>query len=876
MTSPNREFLRSPFENVFQILPQGHDKALKQAFYNTAATLFVVLASCAAVAVYYILEPFLRPLLWAVLCGTFLFPFKCTLTDVSRRWLRGLRESGTPLVVGLVLVPVRTVDGAAERLGSFWWSHLKAIVVGTVIIPTLYLVFFIWPVQSSIFDLLASSFFFVYEAHVQFSALWVWSLVLCYVIVLVVFWSPSRTTALKLLSLPVWLALLCHLASSVGLLRIPLVFLGLALVASGFVSEMNDLKNHLKNMFQQQRTDETTDLPTGEDVPAADADVDKTPQRSTGPAADFQTPLNTKSNEESAVESDVKSCEQESETIVQNPPSSLKRNHPPPSNLRPRGKPPKRSDRRSISDYFFIVLLWSLFLVHLWIYKFVFLLLPLLLLCYCVKRLGEYIGLWKATQEYTKRQIVVLREKFVHDPRLEILVPKPLRRFGRLLLQGDAKIIDTLDSTMDKMTSVLIIFFLIVGVVLVTFFAGMEIHRESMHLVRVSSNILNKTHHPELAQWLPEQDVVNEALDSMVNNAYVYGREWIISKLRGILNGDDGSREQVEKQVLKLWDNMYVNWFTKNRTLMSPSDVRSLQSQLNLNLSDVASVSDVVTRFQSLNLDVVGFARENVGTFVNLMKSVWTVLVSNIALTVKVITSMLSVIFGGGTAILNVVLSAVIFLTTLFYLLSSSGNQYKPAELFSSLSPAQGSGDDITFGKAFEDAIGSVFLASIKMAAFYGLYTWLTHTIFGIQIVFIPSALAAMFAAVPFLGTYCAALPAVVELWLVNGQKIEAILLFVAHYLPTLFVDTAFYSEIKGGHPYLTGLAIAGGMYWMGLEGAIVGPVVLCCLIVAVNMYQTMLKPDTSAPEKPRVISGATDKRVKFNLTRSAISEDFQ
>lgn len=76
----------------------------------------------------------------------------------------------------------------------------------------------------------------------------------------------------------------------------------------------------------------------------------------------------------------------------------------------------------------------------------------------------------------------------------------------------------------------------------------------------------------------------------------------------------------------------------------------------------------------------------------------------------------------------------MIFLTTLFYLLSSSGALYKPVEIMTQFS-TNGS----RFGLALGDAINGVFAASFKMATFYGLWTWFIHNLFGVKIVYLPS-----------------------------------------------------------------------------------------------------------------------------------------
>lgn len=85
-----------------------------------------------------------------------------------------------------------------------------------------------------------------------------------------------------------------------------------------------------------------------------------------------------------------------------------------------------------------------------------------------------------------------------------------------------------------------------------------------------------------------------------------------------------------------------------------------------------------------------------------------------------------------------------------------------------------------------------------KCSLFTGLFTWLVHTVFGARIVFLPSALAAILSAAPFLGSYWCALPALLELWLAQDRLYAGIVLFLLQFFVPPYFEAAIYAEMKG------------------------------------------------------------------------------
>ena len=117
------------------------EEAWMQACYNAAALLFLFITGCIVVSVYWVMEPFLHPLLWALLVGMVLHPFKYMSTSGITYWLKNVQKSGAPLSVAVVFTPLVFFNFLSHKLEHIVvksWKAITGIALGIVVLLVMY------------------------------------------------------------------------------------------------------------------------------------------------------------------------------------------------------------------------------------------------------------------------------------------------------------------------------------------------------------------------------------------------------------------------------------------------------------------------------------------------------------------------------------------------------------------------------------------------------------------------------------------------------------------------------------------------------------------------------------------------------------------
>ncbi|VDM60678.1 unnamed protein product [Angiostrongylus costaricensis] len=407
---------------------------------------------------------------------------------------------------------------------------------------------------------------------------------------------------------------------------------------------------------------------------------------------------------------------------------------------------------------------------------------------------------------------------------VDIMVSGSLRQFIKMLFTSDQMMVSSLHSKMDVLSSVMVMGLIAFSAIFALLFVGFQLHSEMVHIIRLSTNVVSsrpdwlRTAMTFTEDQLEDHDI---NIDQYIEQAYQQSRAWLASNVRSLAGPEDSARaDMLETQVMKVVDNLYKMWEERNNAPQEtdPNEPRGdWKTQL---LS--------ITNLSALKEEVVLIIKENLDTLMGVAHSVWAVVSVNLFVIFSLMGALAGLIFDFGMDIINLIIEIIVFLTMVYYLLSASRDRWLPIEWISNLanmasvtSNAVKSSISVTeydLTNTIEQAISGVFVLSSKMAVFYGLYTYFVHSLFDLNVVFVPCTLAAIFAAIPIMPPYIVSILGIFELWLVRGELSVAIVFTLISFAPHMFADVTFYREVKFSHPYVTGLAIIGGIYWLGLQ----------------------------------------------------------
>lgn len=307
------------------------------------------------------------------------------------------------------------------------------------------------------------------------------------------------------------------------------------------------------------------------------------------------------------------------------------------------------------SNKFLYGVFCAICIVQMWNHPWIMRMLPLPVVYYGLKKLCKRTGI----NDYIYQKIGVPIKEFMEqnlnsndsssstDEENEKV--QPLKLIFRILTAADRRLVSICEDCLDPVASILVLTFVGIATILIIIFMSIQIYSEGDHLVRVSIDLINSTvsQYPEINAMLP--DGWESIMTSMVSNAYHYGRETITNMIRDSISEKNPEKaEQIEKQLIELWDKVYETWNQTWENVEFPNQILNEKKNNSLDWDGLLETGKEVPNLLELSV-LTNYAKANIGTLWTVFESVWNILISNVSLVFSAMTSILSVVFGGTT-----------------------------------------------------------------------------------------------------------------------------------------------------------------------------------------------------------------------------------
>ncbi|EEB17013.1 hypothetical protein Phum_PHUM450430 [Pediculus humanus corporis] len=521
--------------NFLNVIPQGHEKALKQAFYNAVAMFVLVLCAAAGWALYFILEPFVKPLLWALLIGSVLHPFKYSLAERFETWFHQFNASSTPIFLEFFMVPIRLIDRISELIGNALVTNFKILLTAGIGMLLFFFLFFYTPCITLMgYIWYINNYVLLLIMHYLTIHVFLIFLIL-YATILIFYWNNENKQLLSVVSYGIWFFISLFVAKIFGVLQIPLFLIILFALSFGFAFEVFMMISlscekisywrAVENVFKgnspgytgdKDSTEKQTDDLHFNQKDETKSDVNKKTEET-----------NVKKNEGKTFAS--KPCLVRSSSDFLNKldlyaalEQKLKLN-----TLRLDGAEKGSNNENSFNFIYGVI--WACFLMIIWKNVWIIHILPIPFAIYFIKHLGIYFGIWNLINS---QMLSMWNNMFPFLKMRELAIfPPPIQGLCKLFGKLRISVMNGIHHSISSFASSLVILGLILFVFCFSFFIAFQIYAEGIHLVTVGAEVINTTvvNNPEFLQMLPEG--WGDKMESIINDAYIYGREGISNQV---------------------------------------------------------------------------------------------------------------------------------------------------------------------------------------------------------------------------------------------------------------------------------------------------------------------------------------------------------